>query len=79
MAKPKLQVTNEFEILVVTDGTETFAQVETPHGALGVGKAKRRKGDERNSHIGKILALKRAFEDAAGWCERELKAWGYDD
>jgi len=95
---PQLQNIDAYEIIVLTDGTTTEAEVtivltdgttteaevtaKGPFGAplaIGHGKARRRKGDPRNSTVGELLARARALESAGKAARRELDALGYGD
>lgn len=81
---PQLTTTNAYEISVLSDGTNTHAEVNVKFSpfsslhVLGEGKAKRRKGDVRDRDLGELIALRRAFNDAALNCLREIEARGYD-
>lgn len=79
-----LTSTTAYEINVISDGTETVAEVNVKFSpfsslhVLGEGRARRRKGDKRDRDLGELLALRRAFSDAALNCLRELDARGVD-
>jgi hypothetical protein len=49
----------------MTDGTETVVQITLYGQPIGTGRARRRKGDQRDDELGMVLALTRAFTDAA--------------
>lgn len=79
-----LTTTNAYEVSVLSDGTTTHAEINVKFSpfsslhVLGEGKAKRRKGDRRDRDLGELIALRRAFSDAAMNCLREIEARGYD-
>lgn len=70
---------DEFEMVVVQDGTTTEATVvHGPSGIIvGQGVAKRRKGDERIPIVGSTLAVQRAFRNAADNLNDNLVELGY--
>lgn len=80
----QLTTTNAYEVTVLSDGTNTHAEVNVKFSpfsslhVLGEGKAKRRKGDPRDRDLGELIALRRAFKDASMNCLREIEARGYD-
>ncbi|MGW6255458.1 dsRBD fold-containing protein [Streptomyces sp. NPDC055085] len=87
MASPRIpelsmvKVADSWEVRVVTDDTSTIAEIlfaddEGP-ASLGVGTARRRKGDRRDSDLGWKLALGRAFQDAANGIAAELAVDGH--
>ena len=81
--KPLVTV-DAYKITVVSDGTQTSAEVTVkgPFGApmgIGTGHAFKRPGDRKNPPIGELLALKRAFEEAAKNAGRELEVLGYTE
>lgn len=85
MTKPlQLTATTAYEVSVLSDGDVTVAEVNVKFSpfsslhVLGEGVARRRKGDPRNRDVGELLALRRAFGDAAMNCLRELDARGFD-
>lgn len=66
---------------MTTDGTYTHCFIETvdewgEYYPIGIGLAKRRKGDRRDVNIGTRLALRRAFQDAIEGVSKDLKALG---
>ena len=80
----QLTTTNAYEVSVLSDGTTTHAEVNVKFSpfsslhVLGEGKARRRRGDRRDRDLGELIALRRAFSDAALNCLREIEARGYD-
>lgn len=70
---------DEFELVVVQDGTTTEATVvHGPTGTIiGQGVAKRRKGDQRLPILGSTLAVQRAFRAAADNLNDNLVELGY--
>lgn len=79
-----LTTTTAYEIAVLSDGNTTHAEISvrfSPFSSLhvlGEGTARRRKGDTRDRDFGELLALRRAFKDAAAQCLREIRARGYE-
>ena len=70
---------DDFKIVSISNGTVTRVEVVTrrvdPYlgetwEQLGIGTAKRRKGDRRDETLGMSLALRRAFQDAASYYGR---------
>lgn len=56
----------EFTVAVALDGTTSLVEIEDDTGAIvGVGVARRRKGDRRDTNLGAALAMARAFQDAS--------------
>lgn len=49
----------------MTDGTTTVVQVTLYGEPIGTGVARRRQQDERNTELGMVLAMARAFTEAA--------------
>lgn len=80
----QLTTTTAYEINVLSDGTNTQAEINVKFSpfsslhVLGSGTARRRKGDSRDRDLGELIALRRAFNDAALNCLREIEARGYD-
>ncbi len=89
----ELTTTNAYEVTVLSDGTTTQAEINVKFSpfsslhVLGSGVAKRRKWTDRKGNrradpydrdLGELLALRRAFKDAAMNCLREIEARGYD-
>ena len=80
----KLTTSNQgdFKVVGISDGTLTQVEVVAYRPAtdfdgerwdqVGLGTAKRRKGDTRNEMLGMSLALQRAFEDAADYFKRAV-------
>jgi hypothetical protein len=84
MATPHLVNIDAYRITVLSDGTNTAAEVTAkgPFGAplaIGQGAARRRKGDPRKEPVGELLALARMFENAAHNARAELESLGYGD
>jgi hypothetical protein len=67
MSKDKLVLADpdDFRVIIITDGTTTTAEILVRRRQLGVGTARRRKGDRRDHELGESLALERAFRVAA--------------
>lgn len=70
-----------YKVVVLSDGTTTTAEViATDHRAfgssvsyqVGLGTARRRKGDPRDPDLGARLAIARAFRDAAEHVEKTI-------
>lgn len=60
--------TSEFQVNIISDGTNTVVQViDHLDSVVGEGFARRRKGDPRNELLGNTLAAARAFADAANF------------
>lgn len=82
--KHQLTTTTAYEINVLSDGTVTHAEINVKFSpfsslhVLGEGIARRHKGDKRDRDLGELIALRRAFNDAALNCLREIQARGYD-
>lgn len=80
----QLTTTTAYEVNVLSDGTTTHAEINVKFSpfsslhVLGEGVARRRKGDRRDRDLGELVALRRAFNDAAMNCLREIEARGYD-
>jgi hypothetical protein len=84
MARPDLVSIDAYNIVVLSDGSTTAAEITAkgPFGAplaIGKGESRRRKGDPRNPAVGELLALARTFEDAGRNARKELEALGYGD
>lgn len=81
---PQLTTTTAYEVHVLSDGTNTQAEINVKFSpfsslhVLGEGQARRRPGDRRDRDLGELVALRRAFRDAAMNCLREIEARGYD-
>jgi hypothetical protein len=91
VSKPHLKSLpeNAVRVLVLTDGTETVAEVVATNRlgyweTVGLGTSKRRtwvtphgrsKGDPRNEEIGVALAMSRAFKAAAEHYEKIAQDW----
>lgn len=72
---------DKFNIYVVTDGTSTYAEIsqEGTFGRepIGIGVARRRKGDKRREDVGMRLAVGRAMKVAVERIENALNKKGY--
>jgi hypothetical protein len=84
MARPDLVSIDAYNIIVLSDGSTTEAEITAkgPFGAplaIGRGASRRRKGDPRNPAVGELLALARTFENAGKNARKELAALGYGD
>lgn len=84
MPRPNLQSIDAYDIIVLSDGSTTEAEITAkgPFGAplaIGHGTSRRRKGDPRNPAVGELLALARTFENAGRNARKELEAMGYGD
>lgn len=56
----------DFTVAVALDGTTSLVEISDDHGDIvGVGVARRRKGDRRDVNLGAALAMARAFQDAS--------------
>ncbi|MFJ5532460.1 hypothetical protein [Streptomyces sp. NPDC093261] len=59
----------EFRVVEITDGTETIVELrgtgDLAGKSLGIGYARRHKGDRRDQELGLALASYRALRDAA--------------
>lgn len=92
MSNPQLTASKAYEISVISDGTTTLAEVQVKFSpfsslhVLGSGTAKRRtwtnakgqkRADRHDADLGELIALRRAFKDAAVNCLREIEARGY--
>lgn len=56
---------NTVQFNSMTDGTTTIVQITLYGEPIGTGVAKRRSTDPRNTELGMVLAMTRAFTDAA--------------
>lgn len=86
MTRPNkvLRTIDAYSVVVLSDGDTTQAEINArgPYANLltiGEGESRRAPGDSRNDAIGELLALARAFEDAAAHARRELTALGYNN
>lgn len=76
-------VADEIKLSLVTDGTVTKAAIvqydfEGYVRTFGVGVARRRKGDPRDTRLGTLIATQRAFQDAADSFADLIKSMGVD-
>lgn len=80
--------TSDYEVTIISDGTTTQASISMQRYdflrgpgsvTMGVGVAKRHKGDPRNSQLGVELALVRMFEDAISNLKQAMRDNGLGD
>lgn len=80
-----LRTIDAYSVLVLSDGETTQVEVNTKTGygdrvlAIGKGTARRAPGDVHNDGIGELLAIARAFEDAARTARTSLASLGYNN
>lgn len=76
----------DYRVIALSDGTltqvEIIQRIPSDFGSpkwyrVGLGTAKRRKGDRRNPDLGALLAAERAFRDAADQIKRQLTEQGF--
>ena len=80
-----MKIVEGFEVTVLQDDDSiTYAEVTVRVGrgapyVIGRGVARRRPGDTRDSGLGELIAVARAFKAAHASTLRELDARGYGD
>lgn len=67
----------DLKINLTEDGTRTIAEASYDGGLIARGEARRRKGDRRDSRIGRALAISRLFERLAELERGYLKRRGH--
>lgn len=67
----------ELTITITEDGTRTLSEASHDGSVIASGEARRRKGDKRNSNIGRSLAMARLFDNLAALERGYLKRLGH--
>lgn len=78
----EMKFNDRYRVFVLTDGDRTVAEITGTYKGgeyqIGIGEAKRRPGDKRDPTVGELVALTRAFRDAARMTTRQIVARGFD-